>query len=188
MRELRARHLTPTALAALTIWSAILAGNQASPGGAEPSPDPSPRPAIARCPDTRAGLAFYRSAWERWHRQTGAPTYAPTTRPRWCRHARHLAAHWRDRARAARARFERWHARTLAKWQCIHEHEGAWNDPDPPYFGGLQFSAGFELAYGRAYVRRWGHANHWPVWAQLVAAERGWRDRGYQPWPTHRHC
>jgi hypothetical protein len=24
------------------------------------------------------------------------------------------------------------------QWLCIHHFEGAWNDPGPPYYGGLQ--------------------------------------------------
>ena len=91
-------------------------------------------------------------------------------------------------------------ARTLAgsdmgAWLCIHRYEGAWNDPNPPYWGGLQMDLGFQRTYGGEFMRRWGTADHWPVWAQITAARRardgynGYGARGYGPWPnTARLC
>lgn len=185
-RALRLRNATPVALGALVLWSAILSG---ASGGTEPSPDPSPQAHAARCPGARAGLDFYRSAWTRWHRQTGASVAKPAGRPRWCGHARRLAAHWRVRSLEARHRFEGWLARTYRKWECVHLREARWTDDGAPYYGGLQFDSSFERAYGRHFLARWGHAGNWPVWAQLVAAERGHRDRGWSPWPnTARAC
>ena len=44
-------------------------------------------------------------------------------------------------------------------------------------------------AYGPGFLRKWGHAGRWPVWAQLIAAERGRHERGWYPWPnTAREC
>jgi hypothetical protein len=60
---------------------------------------------------------------------------------------------------------------------------------------------GFQLSYGPEFLRKWGTADHWPVWAQITAARRardGWYNpyrharysaRGYYPWPnTARYC
>ena len=72
---------------------------------------------------------------------------------------------------------------------CIHRYEGAWNDPDSPYWGGLQMDMNFQRAYGREFLNRWGTADKWPVWAQLQAGARGVAARGYEPWPrTARLC
>ena len=79
--------------------------------------------------------------------------------------------------------------RLYEKWRCIHEHEGAWNDPNGPYYGGLQMDISFQRAHGWDFYRRWGTADRWPVWAQLVTAERAYRIRGFSPWPnTARTC
>lgn len=194
-RLLRVANLIP----ALAVVLIVCAATMQEPTGARPTqgldppiPDPAPTsPAsVGRCPGTRTGLAFYRESWARWHRQTGAPVFAPHSRPRWCSHARRLAKHWRHRSRDARARFERWYDRTYAKWECVHVREARWHsNTGNGYYGGLQFDATFERAYGRRFVVRWGHAHLWPVWAQLVTAERGWRHRGWWPWPnTARAC
>ena len=47
----------------------------------------------------------------------------------------------------------------------------------------------FQASYGPEYLRLWGHAGRWPIWAQMNAAYRAWRTRGYHPWPnTSRMC
>lgn len=72
---------------------------------------------------------------------------------------------------------------------CIHRYEGAWDDPNSPYWGGLQMDLNFQATYGPEFVKRWGTADHWPVWAQLQAAVRAVHTRGYTPWPnTARYC
>ena len=72
---------------------------------------------------------------------------------------------------------------------CIHRYEAAWNDPGAPYWGGLQMDVNFMVAYGRSYYRRWGTADHWPIWAQLQAGRNGYMARGWSPWPnTRRMC
>ena len=72
---------------------------------------------------------------------------------------------------------------------CIHGHEGAWDDPSPPYWGGLQMDLNFQKAYGPEFLRLWGTADHWPIWAQLQAGLRAVKVRGYNPWPnTARRC
>ena len=39
-------------------------------------------------------------------------------------------------------------------WLCIHRFEGAWRDPNPPYYGGLQMDVHFQRTYGSAIFRR----------------------------------
>jgi len=79
----------------------------------------------------------------------------------------------------------------LSIWMCIHSYEGAWNDPNAPYWGGLQMDLSFQQTYGSDFMRTFhGTADKWPVWAQITAARRA-RDsgRGYSPWPnTARYC
>lgn len=97
----------------------------------------------------------------------------------------------------------RWHTRLLAQyewklvdrsdlaaWLCIHSKEGAWNDPDAPYFGGLQMDWSFMRSYGPELLAAKGTADHWTPGEQIMVARRA-RDsgRGYWPWPvTARAC
>jgi hypothetical protein len=76
------------------------------------------------------------------------------------------------------------------QWLCIHRYEGAWSDPNPPYYGGLQMDLGFQRRYGRGLLSRKGTANHWTPLEQMWAAERAHRaGRGFYPWPnTARYC
>lgn len=78
-------------------------------------------------------------------------------------------------------------AQKTAGLRCIHQYEGAWNDPNPTYFGGLQMDRAFQWTYGRTAVIRWGTADHWPIRWQLRAGLRAVRSRGYSPWPSTRH-
>jgi hypothetical protein len=76
------------------------------------------------------------------------------------------------------------------QWLCIHRYEGAWSDPNPPYYGGLQMDLGFQRTYGRGLLSRKGTANNWTPLEQMWAAERAHRaGRGFYPWPnTARYC
>jgi hypothetical protein len=76
------------------------------------------------------------------------------------------------------------------QWLCIHRFEGAWTDPNPPYYGGLQMDLSFQRAYGGGLLSRKGTANHWTPLEQMWAAERAHRSgRGFYPWPnTARYC
>lgn len=75
-------------------------------------------------------------------------------------------------------------------WECIHSHEGAWNaNTGNGYQGGLQMDYSFQRTYGPEFIRKWGGAHRWPVWAQKKAADRAYRTRGFTPWPnTARMC
>jgi hypothetical protein len=83
------------------------------------------------------------------------------------------------------------HESGLGPWGCIHRYEGAWDsNTGNGYYGGLQMDYAFMKKYGASYLRQWGTADKWPVWAQIDAARRA-RDsgRGYYPWPnTARMC
>jgi hypothetical protein len=72
----------------------------------------------------------------------------------------------------------------IGKWGGVHNCEGAWNDPGAPYYGGLQMDMGFQRSYGWEFMNWWGTADHWPAWAQMTAAERAYRTRGFSPWPV----
>ena len=95
---------------------------------------------------------------------------------------------WKHRALRAQRKAARPPHR--AGWLCIHQFEGAWSDPNPPYYGGLQMDIGFQRTYGRELLRRKGTANHWTPLEQMWVAERAHRSgRGYYPWPnTARYC
>ncbi len=75
-------------------------------------------------------------------------------------------------------------------WLCIHQFEGAWDDPNAPYYGGLQMDLSFQRRYGEAIFRRKGTADHWTPLEQIWTAERAHRSgRGFYPWPnTARYC
>jgi hypothetical protein len=95
---------------------------------------------------------------------------------------------WKHRATRAR----RTAHRPLHKsgWLCIQRHEGAWNDPNAPYYGGLQMDLSFQRTYGPSLLRRKGTADKWTPLEQMWVAERAHRSgRGYYPWPnTARYC
>lgn len=74
---------------------------------------------------------------------------------------------------------------------CIHRYEGAWNaNTGNGYYGGLQMDLQFQSLYGSDFMRQWGTADNWPVWAQMQAAIRAYQSgRGFYPWPnTARAC
>jgi hypothetical protein len=77
-----------------------------------------------------------------------------------------------------------------AAWMCIHRYEGRWNDPNPPYYGGLQMDLSFQRIYGGDLLRRKGTADRWTPLEQMWVAERAYRSgRGFYPWPnTARFC
>ena len=104
------------------------------------------------------------------------------------RFRRSVLALWVQRADEARTRAQ--HPARLKDWLCIHRYEGAWNDPNGPYYGGLQMDVGFQQAYGAALLRRKGTADHWTPLEQIWVAERAYRSgRGFYPWPnTARYC
>lgn len=152
-------------------------------------------PSKQSCPGVRAGIVFYSDAVSRWNVQRGDHPPRIRTHAASCKQARHVARRLQLKARVERARFDAWYDRTYAKWACIHSKEGAWNAANDSYGGGLQFDQGFQWTYGSEFIVAYGAAGSWPVWAQLIAAERayngyhGYGPRGYSAWPnTRRAC
>ena len=65
--------------------------------------------------------------------------------------------------------------------------EGSWTDHNAPQWGGLQMDLGFQMSYGRVFYNRWGTADNWPVWAQLLAGTQAVRSlHSYGSWPNTR--
>ena len=94
-----------------------------------------------------------------------------------------LRDRWRTRAIGERTRSRRPPHR--AAWSCIQRHEGRWNDPGAPYYGGLQMDLAFQRRYGKYLLRRKGTANRWTRLEQMWTAEKALRaGRGFYPWPV----
>ena len=76
-----------------------------------------------------------------------------------------------------------------AEWLCIHHFEGAWNDPNEPYYGGLQFSSStWERNGGHRFAPQADQAT--PL-EQMWIAENAWTESGgsFSQWPnTARYC
>jgi hypothetical protein len=72
---------------------------------------------------------------------------------------------------------------------CIHRGEGRWNDPDAPYYGGLQMGWWFMRTYGAQLLSRKGTADKWTPLEQMHVAEHAYRREGhsrhwlYHQWP-----
>ena len=135
-------------------------------------------------------IAEYRRETWRWQRLMGLRK-SPATKvrhrrsPQYRRWVRNL---WRTRAVKHRRKAHRPPHR--AAWSCIQRYEGHWNDPNPPYYGGLQMDISFQRLYGRDLLRRKGTADNWTPVEQMWVAERALRaGRGFYPWPnTARYC
>jgi hypothetical protein len=131
-----------------------------------------------------------RAAWH-WQSLMGKPRTPASTRVRQSRspdYRRWVLRLWAKRAKQSRrlaARPPRRHA-----WLCIQRYEGPWNDPNPPYYGGLQMDLTFQRLYGGFLLRRKGTADRWSPLEQMWIAERAFRSgRGFYPWPnTARAC
>ena len=126
--------------------------------------------------------------WERvmGKRRTPTASSAPTTTSRPYR--RWVLRLWQRRASQVWQRARRPPHRSA--WLCIHGHEGAWNDPNAPYYGGLQMDLAFQRMYGGYLLRTKGTADAWTPLEQMWVAERALRaGRGFYPWPnTARAC
>ena len=138
------------------------------------------------------GIRFWRTSMWEFQWQQGIPKSRVT---KWkskhsCDFLKYLAAQARKGARQSRRLFYRWFKATYEKWECIHSHEGSWTDPNAPFYGGLQMDLQFQRSHGPQWLKKWGTADHWPIWAQLRAAEDAHDSgRGFHPWPnTARYC
>lgn len=88
----------------------------------------------------------------------------------------------KERAKATYAALLHWY--TASGAACVHGKEGAWNDPESPYWGGYQMSLGFQSAHGSRYLARWGTADHWPVLVQIRVTRRVVQSSGWGQWPA----
>lgn len=97
----------------------------------------------------------------------------------------------RNRALPVNCEYQRalsWHRSSPAS--CVRSKEGGLTSVNPagPYYGWYQTDPDFQATYGREFVRAYGHGI-WPARAQILTAYRGWRARGWYPWPnTARAC
>jgi hypothetical protein len=135
-------------------------------------------------------IAQHRRETWRWQRLMGIRTsrasrVAQQRSPAYRRWVRNL---WRKRALTHRRKAHR--PPHSAAWRCIQRHEGRWNDPNGPYYGGLQMDMSFQRMYGGDLLRRKGTADNWTPVEQMWVAERAHRaGRGFYPWPnTARYC
>lgn len=69
-------------------------------------------------------------------------------------------------------------------WLCIHGGEGSWQDPNAPYWGGLQMNRAFMQRYGGWLYQTKGTADHWTPLEQMWVAEKALPSRGFWPWPN----
>jgi hypothetical protein len=157
---------------------------------AEAQPDP-----WAETPQTlklQALAIHFRAVTRRWRALMGKPM--PRIAPPGTGFASLLERRrWWVQAWRPKAYWARWHGHRpphLRAWRCIHKYEGAWRDPNAPYYGGLQMDLSFQRRYGGSLLRRKGTANHWSPYEQMWVAERAHRTgRGFHPWPnTARYC
>jgi hypothetical protein len=171
------------------------AGALAGPIGAFADDPASPTPSSDAASGQEAKLTHtqvqqkidrYRHRTWHWQRVMGRPVTLTLEHPP--ANPEQRIETWRRIA--ARTRYVALHPPHLQAWSCIHHYEGAWNDPNAPYYGGLQMDLSFQRAYGRHLLVRKGTANRWTPLEQMWVAERALRaGRGYHPWPnTARYC
>jgi hypothetical protein len=178
LRLLPALILTCLAVAALT------ATHQASAEGKRVTVIPSDGGLV------RQIHRFRKQTW-RWQSVMGVAR-TPASRAEVKGPSREFKLWVRDlwKRRAVRARRTAHSPPHKAGWLCIHRHEGRWNDPNAPYYGGLQMDITFQRRYGRRLLRRKGTADRWTPLEQMWVAERAHRSGlGFYPWPnTARYC
>ncbi len=157
---------------------------------ADSTPEPPPQSTTAEPQwtqrDIQRQIDRYRHETWRWQRTMGRKLTRKLTDPP--ADVQTKIAVWQQVALKARERAQNPPHRR--QWLCIHRFEGAWTDPNPPYYGGLQMDLSFQRAYGGGLLSRKGTANHWTPLEQMWAAERAHRSgRGFYPWPnTARYC
>jgi len=126
----------------------------------------------------------------RWQKVMLRPrtTYAASARAlRSVAYGKWVVNLWQQRA--VQAKLQAQNPPHKTQWLCIHRYEGAWTDPDAPYYGGLQMDHEFQATYGRDLLRAKGTADHWTPLEQMWVAERAYKTRGFWPWPnTARYC
>jgi len=179
------------AFACAFAFGIALAGAAAATLRAEPDPEPAPDPHVVDIPDypqreLQKMIDRFRHETWRWQRVMGHPLTRNLRTPPADPFEKIVV--WRRVAQRTRKRAQ--NPPHKRQWLCIHRHEGAWNDPNPPYYGGLQMDLSFQRAYGLHLLRRKGTADRWTPLEQMWVAERAYRSgRGFYPWPnTARYC
>jgi len=161
---------------------------------ADPGPDQQPTTTTTEEPATpQIDLALAhriiernrRETW-RWERVMGRPLTRELPDPP-ADPAQRIGAWKRLASRMRHRALNPPHRRA---WLCIHHFEGAWHDPNAPYYGGLQMDVQFQRTYAPLLYRLKGTANNWTPLEQMWTAERARRSgRGFYPWPnTARFC
>lgn len=154
------------------------------------------------CPGHVKGIYFYRNYTRHWEHKLGrtpSKSNFNASKIHSCKYVMWVAKHWHHRAVQTRIQYKQYLKRQREiseKWlvnafACIHHYEGAWDaNTGNGYYGGLQMDLAFQGLYGADFMRRWGTADNWPIWAQLQAAIRAYQSgRGFYPWPnTARAC
>lgn len=126
--------------------------------------------------------------WQRVMGKRPTPSTRSEARSRSPHYRRWVLRLWSKRAERARRQAARPPRRSA--WLCIQRFEGPWNDPNAPYYGGLQMDLTFQRLYGGYLLERKGTADRWSPLEQMWVAERAYRSgRGFYPWPnTARFC
>jgi hypothetical protein len=175
-------------LACVLAPAGAIAASAGDPTDPTPTTEPtSPPPAPTLTPQqVQVSIDRYRRRIWYWQRVMGRPVTrtlqdAPTDPLDRIRVWKQLAVRTQTVAQ---------HPPHAREWQCIHRFEGAWTDPNAPYYGGLQMDLGFQRTYGRYLLARKGTANNWTPLEQMWVAEHALRaGRGFYPWPnTARYC
>jgi hypothetical protein len=181
---------TPWWLALVVVLAAVAAAPATAqvPIGTDPSTEVAP--ALEADMPFRVFVTERRARRERAHaifsRKCQAHTGAHFRLLSWevpgWRRAENLA-YWRQRVLAAIAKrnvcMSMSYAHHTSLWLCIHSREGAWNDPNPPYFGGLQMGYWFMETYGGELYRTKGTADHWTAAEQMAVADRAYHAGGH---------
>jgi hypothetical protein len=180
-------------LAACVLAVAFTAGVIAPASLAEDDPQPAP----ATTTESDIGdyllddIATARKAtwrWERLMRKPYSHTSHSAERSNDALLRRWVLKMWKKKA-ALRKR-QAHNPPRLGAWLCINRFEAHWNDPNAPYYGGLQMDISFQRTYAPELLRKKGTADKWTPIEQIWVAERAYRaGRGFTPWPnTARFC
>src|SRR5262245_19100245 len=107
--------------------------------------------ARSNCSQARKAVQFYREATWKWQAQHDAGRFPTDYADRYsksCDYLHWVAALWKDRSSKERREFNAWFREAYAKWECIHNGEGAWNsNTGNGYHGGLQMDYTFQRLY-----------------------------------------
>lgn len=157
------------------------------------------------CPGHKEGIAYYRGQAHRYEARLGLSRTPAVKGERVvgsCEEAIPVVSRWRNLASQRAKQYVNYQKAIRLtgipagrpphydQWNCIHRFEGAWNDPNAPYYGGLQMDLGFQRTYGGKLLALKGTADHWTPLEQMWVAEKAYASgRGFGPWPnTARYC